>query len=121
MRVSGRERIRIVRRRLARSRLFSLCVVLAVFSGTSRIAFDEDAIDLASRFFVFIGFGALSEDKWESQLWSIFMIATGATAARRLLVLCVAALLAGGRRARLRLREFQGLRAVLVGDLRAAV
>ena len=28
-----------------------------------------------------IGFGALSEDKWESQLWSIFMIATGATAA----------------------------------------
>ena len=28
-----------------------------------------------------IGFGALSEDKWESQLWSIFMIATGAPAA----------------------------------------
>jgi hypothetical protein len=59
MRVSGRERIRIVRRRLARARLFSLCVVLAVFSVTSRIAFDADAIDLAARFFVFIGFGAL--------------------------------------------------------------
>ena len=60
MRVSGRERIRIVRRRLARSRLFSLCVVLAVLSGTSR--FDEDAVDLASRFFVFIGVGALRAD-----------------------------------------------------------
>ena len=28
-----------------------------------------------------IGFGALSEDSWGSQLWSIVMIATGATAA----------------------------------------
>ena len=44
-----------------------------------------------------------------------------ATAARRLPVLRVAALLVGGRRARLRLREFQGLRAVLVGHLRAAL